>query len=100
MAKSAIAGVVLVSAICSLALADRDKSQFNLFNPTPRDQMRELNTDRPDVTESPYTVDAGHFQLELSFVEYTYDDDGGNQINEFSLAPSNFKLGLLNNVDL
>jgi len=24
------------------------------------------------MTESPFTVDAGHFQTELSFVEYTY----------------------------
>lgn len=26
--------------------------------------MRDFETDRPDVTESAYTVDAGHFQLE------------------------------------
>jgi len=30
-----------------------------------------IEPDRPDVTESPFTVDAGHFQTELSFVEYT-----------------------------
>jgi hypothetical protein len=35
-----------------------DKSQFHLFNPTPKALMRELSTDRPDQTESPYTVDA------------------------------------------
>jgi hypothetical protein len=22
-----------------------------------------MNTDRPDITESPYTVDAGHYQM-------------------------------------
>jgi hypothetical protein len=31
---------------------------------------RGLSTDRPDVTESPYTVPAGRLQLEASFVEY------------------------------
>jgi len=41
-----------------------DKSSFHFFNPTPRSLMRELSTDRPDKTESAYTVDAGHFQIE------------------------------------
>ncbi len=50
-----------------------DKSHFNLFNPTPRELMRELSTDRPDKTESPYTVDAGRVQVELDLVTYTSD---------------------------
>src|SRR5829696_1709417 len=78
----------------------KDKQRRTVFDPTPREHMREFSTDRPDVTESPYTVDAGHFQLEMSFVEYAYDDDGDATLNEFSIVPSNFKLGLLNNVDL
>jgi hypothetical protein len=27
--------------------------------------MREINTDPSDKTERPYTVDAGHFQIEM-----------------------------------
>ena len=42
-----------------------DKSIYTLFHPTPREWMREMSTDRPDQTESPNTVDAGHFQVEL-----------------------------------
>lgn len=34
-----------------------DKSQFSLFNPTPRELWRDLSADRPDFTESPITVD-------------------------------------------
>jgi hypothetical protein len=30
--------------------------------------MREFNSDRPAVTESPYTMDAGHFQAEFGGV--------------------------------
>lgn len=41
-----------------------DKRQFNLFNPTPRKYMRPMVPDRPGITESPYSVDAGHFQYE------------------------------------
>jgi hypothetical protein len=77
-----------------------DKSAFNLFNPTPRELMRELSADRPDVTESPYTVDAGHVQLEVSFVDFVHDDEDDVRTRTLTVAPLNLKLGLLNNVDL
>lgn len=81
-----------------------DKSGYNILNPTPRNLLRELVTDRPDKTESPYTVDAGHFQIELDFLSYTYnrqDEDGVDTTEEdFAVAPTNFKVGLLNNLDL
>lgn len=73
-----------------------DKQAFNLFDPTPNSLLRELRTDRPDKTESPYTVDAGHFQLEMDVVSYTRD---GSEAS-FAIAPVNLKMGLLNNVDL
>lgn len=76
-----------------------DKSQFTLFNPTPGDLMRAFNSDRPSVTESPYTVDAGHFQAEFSLVEYTYDDDRGTRTDAFSVLPVNIRIGLLNNLE-
>ena len=62
--------------------------------------MRELSTDRPDQTESPYTVDAGHVQVELDLVNYTYDRAAGSTTETLTIAPLNAKLGLLNNVDL
>src|SRR5262245_64722731 len=62
--------------------------------------MRAFVSDRPSVTESPFTVDAGHLQVEGSFVEYTYDDDHGTRTDAFSVAPTNFRLGILNDVDL
>ncbi len=33
-----------------------------------------LSPDRPDKTESPYTLDAGHFMVEMDFVTFTHDD--------------------------
>lgn len=81
-----------------------DKSQYHLFNPTPRDQMRELSTDRPDQTESPYTVDAGHFQIEMDVANGTLDHDKANgadvQSQVWGFGGLNLKAGLLNNVDL
>jgi hypothetical protein len=65
--------------------------------------MRQLSTDRPDKTESPYTVDAGHFQLELDLVGYARDHDtsgGGDTCTELlAVVPVNLKIGLLNNLD-
>src|SRR6187402_3113627 len=54
-----------------------DKSQYHLFNPTPLNLMREMSTDRPDTTESAYTVDAGHYQIEMSFFDYSRDRSDG-----------------------
>jgi hypothetical protein len=91
--------LLILMALTSVASA-ADKSQYNLFNPTPREQMRDFSTDRPDVTESPYTLDAGHFQIEMSLVEYTHDRSHGRSFDAFSIAPTNLKVGLLNNLDL
>jgi hypothetical protein len=52
------------------------------------------------VTESPYTVVAGHFQVELSFAEYTRDDAHAAHTEGLSVLPANLKVGLLENLDL
>lgn len=78
------------------------KGGFHLFNPTPRGQMREMSTDRPDTTESPYTVDAGHFQLETSLVDHTRDDRNHDdtRVETLTLFANNLKIGLLNDADV
>ncbi len=105
----AIFGAILV-AIFSAVLGnlveaeENDKSQYTIFSPTPKEKMRELSTDRPDKTESAYTVDAGHFQIETDIVNFTQDktSDGGveTKTNSFSLMTSNLKAGLTNSMDL
>lgn len=81
-----------------------DKSQYHLFNPTPRSLLREMSTDRPDKTESAYTVDAGHFQFEMDLVNFTYDKEraGGvtHKLEAWAIAPVNLKIGLWNRADL
>lgn len=81
-----------------------DKTQYNLFNPTPPQWLREMSTDRPDKTESAYTVDAGHFQIEMDLVNYSYDKHNpardGTIVRTWGIAPINLKVGLLNNLDV
>jgi len=83
--------------------ASVDKSLFNLFNPVPEDLMRELAADRPDKTDCPLTVDAGHFQLEMDFANLTYNrpnsQRGNTKFTAIDVAPVNIKVGLLNNLD-
>lgn len=77
-----------------------NKNAFHLFNPTPRELLRELSTDRPDKTESPFTVDAGHFQIEADLVSYARDREGGTQLDDWTAGGLNLKAGLLNWMDL
>lgn len=76
-----------------------DKSGCNLFQPVPETKLRELSPDRPDKTESPYTLDAGHFMVEMDFANYTYNQSDGPTTKTWNIAPLNLKVGLLNNVD-
>jgi hypothetical protein len=99
--------LIVAAAMSGDALAQDarpDKSRYDLFDPTPRELMREMSTDRPDKTESPYTVDAGHVQVEMDVVSYSYDrhnpERADVRVQTVGVALTNWKLGLLNDVDL
>jgi Putative MetA-pathway of phenol degradation len=80
-----------------------NKSCYTLFNPTPDKYMREMSPDRPDKTDSPFTVDAGHFQIEMDFANFTYGSPSSERDNirsvSYQIAPMNLKVGVLNNMD-
>jgi hypothetical protein len=97
--------LILLSLMTPVAFAEaadesQDKSRYNLFRPTPDNLLRELATDRPDKTESPTTVDAGHFQIEMDFATFTEDEMNGVSAKTWNIAPFNLRVGLLNNVEL
>src|SRR5215467_3371385 len=81
-----------------------NKSQYTLFNPTPIDLRRPYNTDRPSKTDSPYTIDAGVFQIESDLPNWTLDEPdtkrGDERIRTWIVGNANFKLGLTNWLDL
>lgn len=80
--------------------SSEDKSGYHLFNPTPRELMRPLSTDRPDKIESPHTVDAGHVQIETDFVSWTENWEGSERTRTWGGPNPNIKFGLLNNLDI
>lgn len=63
-----------------------------------------MHTDRPDQTESAYTVDAGRFQVEMDLLRLTLDSDrvGGDDVRTevWAVAPFNLKAGLRHDLDL
>jgi hypothetical protein len=106
--KPSRASLGLLSLTATLASAvepaPADKSQYHLFNPTPRTLLREMSTDRPDLTESPYTVDAGRFQFETDLWNYSYDRHNSGRTDTkdeaHSFATINAKAGLLPDLDI
>jgi len=60
-------------------------------------QPRPLSTDRPDATESAYTVDSGAFQFEMEIAAFTRD---GGRWTEYTLGEINAKYGLSDSADL
>lgn len=77
-----------------------DKAGYSLLNPTPRDLLRDMEA----LYEGPYTVDAGHFQVEMYLFGYTRDQEsaGDSELRSdfWAAAPVTIKLGLLNTVDV
>ncbi|WP_009966138.1 transporter [Verrucomicrobium spinosum] len=61
--------------------------------------LREMSTDRPDKTESAYTVDAGHLQIEADLITWTRDREHGVAYDALDVATMNFKFGLTDSID-
>jgi hypothetical protein len=111
---NATRALAILAALClscgSVLAADStsdDKCQYTLLNPTPADLLRPLSSDRIGGASNPFTVDAGHIQIESDLVNwYTYVHQGtfpnGSTYDyyqqELSWTPT-IKLGLCNSAD-
>jgi len=61
--------------------------------------LRPLAADRPDTTESPQTVDKGHWQIETSLVGYAQDKLNGQTTRAYEAFNTNLKYGLTDSID-
>jgi hypothetical protein len=62
-------------------------------------ELRPLSTDRPDTTESPYSVDKGHYQIEMEPLSWSRNDDNGEKTTTIN-GSYNLKFGIADNMDL
>lgn len=94
--------VILAVTVFGHVAAQASERPYHLFNPTPESEMRGFNTDRPSKTETPFTVDAGHFQLESDLLNFTEDRDRSSHSRSSTLNVfnNNYKFGLTDNSDL
>jgi hypothetical protein len=76
------------------------KEQYSLLARTPDAALREMSTDRPDKTESAYTVDAGRWQIETDLVAYTRDRESRVTTEVLDVVPFNLKFGLTHDMDV
>jgi hypothetical protein len=82
------------------AQPDSNRTTYTIFHRVPKALMREdMETDRPDVTESPYTVDAGHIQYESDLVRWTHSEDEENRSNQYLFNPFMLKVGITQRID-
>jgi hypothetical protein len=98
--KRLLAGAVALAGSSTAAMA-QDKGQYTLFNPTPDRLLRDLTTDRPDTTETPFTVDAGHVQIETTLLGFARSarDSAGAFADATEIATTNVRIGLTNWVE-
>ncbi len=79
--------------------AGPDKSMYTLLNPAPAAAMRAFEPERPGKILTPFTIDAGHFQIESDFINYIHANDAGLGMQFYEVADPTIKLGLTNWVD-
>ena len=106
-AAASIALLLLFSSSPSRAESDRpliDKSQYDLFRPVPDDAIRGMDTDRPNVTNTPHTVDAGHVQVETGLYGASHFHErshGGDVVTDtLVLGQFNARLGVTDRLEI
>ncbi len=80
-----------------------DKSSYNLFHPVPESELRDFNPDRPTLADGPYTIDAGHVQVEMDFVNYVLDSHNPERapvrIDQWNPAPVVVRIGIVDRAE-
>ena len=91
---------LILGCIALIPVDHVEADSYNLFNPKPQEELRDLAADRPDNTETPITVDPGHIQLEISGIAYSRDEVGPAIGKSTTWLETNLKFGLTENADL
>lgn len=94
---------LILAWVAAPAAAQDDDAQDDaiIFADTP-DSLRAFTTDRPDVTESPFTIDAGHVQIETTLLGYTRSrrDAAGVLTDTYEFGTTNLRVGVTDRFEL
>ena len=95
-------GFLAAGAGASALEKPEDKRRYSLYALTPDRLLRDLTTDRPDTTESPFTVDAGRIQIETNIFGFSRSrpDADGTRTDTYKLGTTNIRIGLTNSTEL
>jgi hypothetical protein len=63
-------------------------------------QEREISTDRPNLTDSPITVEPGFVQLEVGLFDRSLDRGGGDRARAWSIGDVNARIGVTRSVEV
>ena len=81
-----------------------DKSPYDLFHPVPEDAMRGMDNYRPNITNTPHTIDPGHLQIETGLYDASHFHDrshGGDVVtNTLALGHINARLGVTDRFEI
>lgn len=91
--------------VISLSTLAKAEDNYTLFNPTPENKLREIETERPSKSDGANTVNPGHVQVETSLVSYdkNKDCDSGSCSKSTSISfadGTNIRLGLTQNSEV
>ncbi|TAE33833.1 MAG: transporter [Alphaproteobacteria bacterium] len=96
---------LIASSLCVAASSAMAGADHSLFNPTPDDELRPMATERPSKTDSPYSLDAGRFQIESNLYGYVQNDDCAHGTcaksrQHFIGGSTNLRIGLTDRMDI
>ncbi len=76
------------------------KRTYSLFHPVPKELLRDFTPDRPGISQSAHTVDAGHFQLETDLFRLRREDEQEESRRNLTWGDVTLKVGLMRTLDL
>jgi hypothetical protein len=89
-----VRAILLLVVLSAVAHAEPKVRAYRLFDPVPDREMRALA-----YGMTPYTVDAGHVQVEVNVANSAWDASDGEMTQLTSLGAFELKLGLTNTLD-
>jgi len=87
-------------AMAQIADSQARAPRYSLFWPVPHTELRALGSDRPGNGENPFTMDPGHFQIEIGAVGFTHVGYHNPGAEGFSAASSKLRVGVVRGFEL